>query len=114
MTKFDSPGATVPPPRATPQVETSENETVTLMHPPVHLPFGRTLVDKMTDYVGTPLHKVTPLFGNAYDNGAQLRTILGNVYFILPAAAVYLGVRAFKDTHGLAVPPVLWLTLVKV
>jgi sugar lactone lactonase YvrE len=79
--------------------------------PPVRRPFGRALVDRFTDWVGTPLHKLTPLFGHAYDNSIPLRTLLGNAYFALVAAGAFLGAWAVENTHGVAVPPVLWLTL---
>jgi sugar lactone lactonase YvrE len=108
MTIYDQPGAATPPP---PRAVAHEEEGATQLAPAPHRPFGRGAVDKMTDVIGTPLHKVSPLFGNAYNNGANLRTILGNAYFVLPLAGIYLGAWAVKNTHGLAIPPVLWLTL---
>jgi sugar lactone lactonase YvrE len=80
-------------------------------HPAVHVPFGRHAVDKLTDVVGTPLHKLSPIPGNAYNDGWMLRTVLGNLYFGVLVFAGFLGAWAVHDTGGLAIPPVLWLTL---
>ncbi len=109
MAKFDQPGAALIPTR--PEVEREVDTPKPKLRPAPHWPFGRRAIDKMTDVVGTPLHKASPLFGNAYDHGMQLRTLFGNGYVIFPAAGVYLGAWAVKDTHGLALPPTLWLTI---
>lgn len=78
---------------------------------PVHRPFGRRLVDALTDRVGTPLHHISPFFGHAYDDGATVRTLLGDAYLALPVAGGVLGAMAVSSSHGLAVPPALWLML---
>ncbi len=85
--------------------------TAATRHAPLHWPFGRKMVDRLTNAVGTPLHKFSPLFGHAYDDGITLRTLIGNTYFLVVALGAFLGAWAVKDTHGLAIPPVLWLTL---
>ncbi len=81
------------------------------LHEPVRRPFGRKAVDAMTVAVGNRLHAISPAFGNAYNDGGRLRVLLGNAYFVWLAAAAFLGGWAVQNTHGLAVPPVLWLTL---
>ncbi len=108
MTMFEQPGAATPPPA---RVPVEREEPTSAVAAPLHRPFGRAAIDKMTDVIGTPLHKISPLFGNAYNNGANLRVLLGNGYIVFPLAGIYLGAWAVKDTHGLAIPPVLWLTL---
>ena len=107
--RFD-PGAAPSPPK--PKLDTPEVEPQSTLRSGVHIPFGRFIVDRLTVYLGTPLRKISPLLGKPWDNSAQLRTLLGNGYLIFPAAGAYLGAWAIKNTHGLAVPPVLWLTLV--
>jgi len=78
---------------------------------PLRRPFGRAAVDALTERVGNPLHRISPVFGNAYNDGARIRVIFGNAYFVWLAAAAVLGGWAVQNTHGIAVPPVLWLTL---
>jgi sugar lactone lactonase YvrE len=81
------------------------------LRPPLHRPFGRGAVDKLTDVIGTPLTKVSPMLGNAYNSGIQLRTVMGNAYFVVVIGSGFLGAMAVRQTHGLAIPPALWLTL---
>jgi streptogramin lyase len=54
---------------------------------------------------------VTPMVSTSIADGTYLRAMLGNAYFVLPAIGAILGVLAGINTSGLAVPPVLWLTL---
>ena len=72
---------------------------------------GRHLTDRMTDIVGTPLNKISPLFGSPFNDGLYLRGIFGNAYLILPAIAAVLGFWSVINTGGLAVPPTMWLCL---
>ena len=72
---------------------------------------GRHIVDRLNNYVGEPLNKVSPLFGSPYNDGGYLRALLGNGYFAIPFIAAILGVWSVIDTGGLAVPPSLPLTL---
>ena len=55
---------------------------------------------------------VTPMVSTSIVNGGYLRAMLGNAYFVAPAIGAVLGVWAGINTSGLAVPPVLWLTIV--
>jgi sugar lactone lactonase YvrE len=68
-------------------------------------PFGRTLVDALTPTVGNRLRAISPLLGDPFDDGAYLRLILGNAYFILPILGFVLGIVTLVQTGGMALPP---------
>jgi len=54
---------------------------------------------------------ITPMLSGSIGNGGYLRALLGNAYFALPLVGLALGIAAGINTSGLAVPPVLWLTI---
>ena len=72
---------------------------------------GRHIVDRLNNFVGDPLNKVSPLFGSPYNDSGYLRALLGNGYFAIPFIAAILGLWSVIDTGGMAIPPSLALTL---
>lgn len=72
---------------------------------------GRHIVDRFNEKIGTPITRVSPLFGGPFNDSGYLRSLLGNAYIALPILAAVLGILSVFNTGGLAVPPSLTLTL---
>ncbi len=73
---------------------------------------GHGVADAFSRRGGAATRWVTPMAGGAVDDGGYLRALLGNLYFLVPAAGAVLGLIAGISTSGQAVPPALPLTLV--
>ncbi|MCX6507918.1 MAG: NHL repeat-containing protein [Actinobacteria bacterium] len=70
---------------------------------------GRHIVDRFNGWFGSHLQQISPLLGGPFNSGTYLRSLLGNLYLLLPALAVILAVLSLFDTRGLAVPPTFGL-----
>lgn len=72
---------------------------------------GHHAADALSRRGGAATRWLTPMAGGAFDDGGYLRALLGNLYFLVPAAGAVLGLIAGISTSGQAVPPALPLTL---